>query len=373
MRLSAKLSARLRLGFAGLLLLFVIADSGRLGAQQTTSGPWQIQSSNTTAGLRGIHAVNDEVAWASGTDGTVLRTTDGGQHWQRCATPPNAATLDFRGVWAWDVNTAMVMSSGPGALSRVYKTTDGCARWKLLFTDPDNEGFWDAIAFSDTNNGFLLGDPVKGRFTLFLTLNGGKSWSRVNAKSLSTGGRSLGVFAASNSAMILRDTHSLIFGTSGPGGPWLYTSELNCTMLMSTQECLRGLQFERRRLPMVGDSSTSGIFALAQSGANLVAVGGDYTKPNNTHGSAAAVTAWNGLPPVWIPATLAPHGYRSTVAWDQTDDAWITAGPNGSDVSYDGKTWQPLDDGNWNAIGLPWIVGPNGRIARLSPDRLPGH
>jgi hypothetical protein len=33
--------------------------------------------------------------------------------------------------------------------------------------------------------------------------------------------------------------------------------------------------------------------------------------------------------------------------------------------------WQPLDNGNWNALSLPFVVGPNGRIARLNPAALP--
>ncbi|HTV05010.1 MAG TPA: hypothetical protein VME86_06540 [Acidobacteriaceae bacterium] len=365
-----KIPARL---LARIALLLPLLPAALLVAEQTTSGPWQMQTSNTTSGLRGIHAVNSQIAWASGTNGTVLRTTDGGQHWQRCATPPDAAKLDFRGVWAWNAKTAIVMSSGPGNLSRLYKTTDACTHWTLLFTNPDKDGFWDAMAFSDVKNGFLLGDPVHGRFALFLTLNGGKTWSRVNTKSLDADGGSIGAFAASNSAMILRGKYSPIFGTSGPGGPWLYTSELNCTMLMPIQECLSSLHFERKRLSMAGDSATSGIFALAESGENLVAVGGDYSKPDGTKGTAAAVTAWNGLSLVWVPAVQPPHGYRSSVAWDQTDDAWIAAGPNGSDISYDGKAWQPLDNGNWNALSLPWVVGPDGRIAHLDSHRLPDH
>jgi hypothetical protein len=61
--------------------------------------------------------------------------------------------------------------------------------------------------------------------------------------------------------------------------------------------------------------------------------------------------------------------YRSAVHWyDATTKAWITVGTNGSDISRDdGKTWQPLDNGNWNALSLPFVVGPNGRIARLNP------
>jgi hypothetical protein len=60
------------------------------------------------------------------------------------------------------------------------------------------------------------------------------------------------------------------------------------------------------------------------------------------------------------------------VQWGESIHAWITAGTNGSDISRDdGKTWQPLDDGNWNALSLPFIVGPKGRIARLNAAALP--
>src|ERR1700761_2342486 len=135
-----------------LLLLSIV-----LAATQATSrayAQWDIEESHTTASLRGIHNVGGGVAWASGTDGTVLRTEDGGYLWQTCSIPPGAEKLDFRGVQAFDENTAIVMSSGPGDQSRLYKTTDGCQTWKLVFTNPDKDGFWDAIRFANRNLGF---------------------------------------------------------------------------------------------------------------------------------------------------------------------------------------------------------------------------
>src|SRR5208282_2688202 len=157
--------------------------------------------SGTKAGLRGIHAVGNGVAWASGTNGTILRTEDGGYMWQSCAMPPGAEKLDFRGIWAWDANTAVAMSSGPGDLSRLYKTTDGCSSWKLLYTNPDKDGFWDAMAFSDREHGFLFGDPFDGQFFLASTSDGGAVWQRIASPKLKTG--TGGGFAASNQALSL--------------------------------------------------------------------------------------------------------------------------------------------------------------------------
>ena len=59
--------------------------------------------------------------------------------------PPDAEKLDFRGVQGIDRNTAIAMSSGKGDLSRLYKTTDACKTRKLIFTNPDKDGFWDAL------------------------------------------------------------------------------------------------------------------------------------------------------------------------------------------------------------------------------------
>jgi len=95
----------------------------------------------------------------------------------------------------------------------------------------------------------------------------------------------------------------------------------------------------------------------------VIAVGGDYEEPNQSAGTAA-FSKDEGKS--WVAAVKPPHGYRSSVAWSEERKAWIAAGTNGSDISRDdGKTWEWLDDGNWNALSLPFVVGPKGRIGRL--------
>src|SRR5271170_7141596 len=182
---------------------------------------WDIEESHTTASLRGIHNVGAGVAWASGTNGTVLRTEDGGYLWQNCTIPPGAEKLDFRGIQAFDANTAIVMSSGHGDQSRLYKTTDGCQTWKLLFTNPDKEGFWDAIQFIDATRfpidkdfGMLLGDPVDGHFVIFLTFDRGDHWER-QIKQAPEALPGEAIFAASNSSLMIPRMIEREFVTGG--------------------------------------------------------------------------------------------------------------------------------------------------------------
>jgi photosystem II stability/assembly factor-like uncharacterized protein len=341
------------------LLLFSVAFVGFGSAQ----AQWEMQDSQTTANLRGIHAVNTAVAWASGTDGTILRTKDGGAHWQPCAIPPDGDKLDFRAIWAWDANTAVAMSAGLGEQSRLYRTSDGCATWTEETRNDDKDGFWDAMVFQsedsvkhgDKSAGVLVGDPVSGRF--FTMTTAGAKWSVDKNACVAREGES--AFAASNSSVVVFGAGKYILGTGGRGGPRALLSPL----LAGTDGCL-GIA-----VPVAGGSDSSGVFSLAFGDSKHgVALGGDYKKPDDRSGPAAW-TSDGGRH--WTAASSPPHGYCSTVAWYAQAKAWVAAGTNGSDLSMDnGKTWKILDTGNWNALSLPYVVGPKGRIGKLRPNAI---
>ncbi|MBV9675058.1 MAG: hypothetical protein JO185_01890, partial [Acidobacteriaceae bacterium] len=308
-------------------------------------GQWQaISSAVTKASLRGVHNVGNGVVWVSGSEGTILRTTNSGLSWQRCPIPPDTEKLDFRGIWGFNADRAIMMSSGPGNASRLYETTDGCRSCHLLFINPDQTGFWDAIAFSN-EKGVVLGDPVDNQFVIYITTDGGKHWMRGQSAALAAHSKGEGAFAASNSALAIRPDGKILFGTGGLGGPRIFAFDTD-----------NMAQWTVVSVPLKGNSEAAGVFSLAfRDNEHGVAVGGDYKNPQNRDGTAA-FTSDGGTN--WRVAAVSPGGYRSAVGWDQQRQAWIAAGPNGSDVSMDdGQTWRPFDGTGWNALSLPWAVG----------------
>jgi hypothetical protein len=382
-----------------LLLLTATLTTKKIQAQ------WDIEESHTTASLRGIHNVGGGVAWASGTNGTVLRTEDGGYLWQTCTIPPGAEKLDFRGIQAFDENTAIVMSSGKGDLSRLYKTTDGCQTWKLLFTNPDKEGFFDAVQmywpqsdllghrFNPSRaRGILAGDPVGSAFSIFTTNDGGDTWIRrvpvldrknamckVDAVEAKPGEA---MFAASNQSLMgPLGADEFLMATGGAASRLIYIEHWDLDFAFCHQIT------HSLSLPFSRAGGSSGAFAFTKipgesSGMyqfkKLIVVGGDYSKPDAPADSYSVSFTFSVLLRDRIKmesSSTPPQGYRSSVAFDAPSGALITVGPNGTDISRDdGKNWTPLKpsgydppdaDKNWNALSLPFVVGPHGRIGRL--------
>src|SRR5579863_9313349 len=241
-----------------------------LGAGGWAQSPLAMQESGTTAGLRGVDSVNGRVAWASGTDGTVLRTVDGGAHWTKCAVPggdKDGASLDFRGIQAWDEKTAIVMASGSGEKSRLFKTTDGCGTWRLLFRNPDApNGFFDGFWFNGSH-GILLGDPVGERFAVFRTANGGKTWERDRHEGLALRGRPLAAFAASNSSIAIGNRLFLRgFATGGKGGAVFFSlpfdSEEDGPSGLLVHMMRKKTDWKTSPIPLGAGSESAGAFSV---------------------------------------------------------------------------------------------------------------
>lgn len=271
--------------------------------------------------------------------------------------PPDAEKLDFRGICA-DSVVAEVMSAGPGEQSRIFQTSDGCRHWTELARNHEKNGFWDSFGYearpfcrNTENTGVLIGDPVNGRFYTMTSSDTG--WDVDNNSCAARADEA--VFAASNSSVFVFGFDRYIFVTGGKGGPRAILSPL-----LSGK---RSKGCAAADLPLATGESAGAFSVYFRDRKHGIVVGGDYKKPNNSAGTAAWTSDGGHT---WTASSTLPHGYRSAVIWDPKAKAWIAVGTNGADISTDdGMTWRPLDDGNWNAVSLPFAVGPKGRIGKL--------
>jgi photosystem II stability/assembly factor-like uncharacterized protein len=317
---------------------------------------WTPQASGPAVELRGI-AVRDGLnAWATGADGTVLRTVDG-KTWQKI-TVPGGVKLDFRDVEVLSDGAVILMSAGPGDLSRIYRSTDGGKSWKLVHTNPDKDGFYDSIAFWDDKSGVVLGDPVNRRFVTRLTSDGGLTWAAPPPGSMSEAFPGEGAFAASGTCLTV-----LKGGKEG----WFVTGGARISRVFRTFD--RGRSWSSATNPVPAGNASSGLFSVAfVDGKVGFAAGGNYKDPTLAalNGSRTENGGRN-----WIPAPVSESGFFSAVvAVPGAKSRLIAVGPIGTAVSDDrGMTWRKVDATPLNAVAFSdektgWAIGPKGTIVR---------
>ena len=316
---------------------------------------WTVQSSGVTARLRGVSAVSEKVAWASGSGNTILRTEDGGATWARL-TNPTTDRLDFRDIDAVSENVAYVLSIGNGPTSRIYKTIDAGVTWTLQFTNADAEAFFDAMAFWDADHGIAVSDSVKGAFVI-ITTQDGKTWTRVPPESLPPALPNEGAFAASG-------TNVTVLGTSHA---WFGTGAAARARVLRTTD--RGKTWQMAETPLAAAQS-SGIYSVAfRDEQHGVIVGGDFAKEREAVDNAA-VTSDGGK--TWS-LVSGLRGFRSVVAHiPGSKSSFIAIGPQGGDISTDdGRTWSALPDPGFDTFSfvrgktVGWGSGNRGTIGRL--------
>jgi photosystem II stability/assembly factor-like uncharacterized protein len=324
------------------------------------SAQWIIQDSGTKARLRGLAVVSTTVVWASGSQGTFVRTTDSGRTW-KAATVLGAADLDFRDVHAASDSRAFLLSIGEGQKSRIYGTADGGNTWALRFQNQDPKGFLDALAFWDADHGIAMGDPVDGRFTILTTDDGGLTWKKAPAENMPPALEREGAFAASGTCLVVAGARNAWFGTGGADVSRVFRSTD------------RGQSWTVHDTPIAAGNPSSGLFSLAFADQDHgVAVGGDYKSPERAKHIVARTS--DGGRHWLIPQGREPGGYRSAVAFvsGTTEPTVVAVGPTGSDFSTDGgESWNPLGKLGFHAVGFAaptgggWGVGENGLIARF--------
>ncbi|MDB5158780.1 MAG: hypothetical protein JWR50_3487 [Mucilaginibacter sp.] len=296
------------------------------------------------ASIRGLSVVDDNVAWASGSKGCITITTDGGKTWS-WQQVKGFEKSDFRDIEAFSDKEAVIMSSGTPAL--ILKTVDGGINWKVNYRNTDTTYFLDAMDFNNSKHGFVMGDPIKDKFLLMETNDGGSTWNLYNGPDAV---KSQAAFAASGTCLVTGKLFAIATGGSA--------AEL---IVKNT----RGSGWLHYAVPIIHGKSAQGAFSVATGNNHLIVVGGDYQK-DKQQDSTACYSADKGL--TWHVSDTFPAGYQSCVEYIR-DKIFLSTGTSGTNITIDGgQNYAKIDATSYNVCRkakhgkLVLLAGDNGKI-----------
>lgn len=307
------------------------------------------------ATFRGLSVVDDEVAWVSGTKGTVGRSTDGGRTW-RYDRVEGFEKSDFRSLYAFDSLHAVMASTGGPAV--ILHTSDGGHQWDVVYKSDDTTVFFDGIDFWNNKEGMIYGDPINKRMLLLCTKDGGRSWKALPGKSRPELEEGEASFAASGTGIRCLKNNKLVVITGGKESRFFISEN-------------KGLSWDFVRSPIIKGQSTAGMFSVAYRNDTAVVVGGDYKNDTLSKDNVYVLLRDSGRF-TWKKVTERTRGYRECVELI-SDNTLVATGPMGTDITEDmGMHWKPLsDERGYHVIrksrkGNQVIAaGSKGQIARL--------
>ena len=304
-------------------------------------------SSGTDISIRGLSVVTNNIIWASGSDGTVGKSTNGGKDWKWIKVKGFEKT-DFRDIEAFDGKTALIMSISEPAY--ILRTTDGGDSWKTVYTNNTKGVFLDALEFWDNKKGIVLGDPIDDHFVIIRTANGGKSWEQESQKNCPASDSGEACFASSGTNIRKLNKQEAVFISGG----------MKSHLFIGNK---------RINLPIVQGKTSTGANSIAvKNSRTMIVVGGDFTSKDDTT-RICAITTDGGKS--FTSPEIAPHGYRSCVEYINKN-TWISCGLNGVDFSTDnGKKWNWISKESFNVClkakkgNAVFFAGAKGKIGML--------
>lgn len=331
------------------LLCFVLLWPMFSFAQQLTP----CTHTNSEASLRGIHAVDENTCWFSGSAGTVLRTVNGGMSFE-VLSPKGYDRLQFRDIHAFGKDTALILSAGLPAV--ILKTTNGGISWTETYRNEQTGIFFDGMDFWNTTTGLAFSDAPSNKTIVLKTTDQGNNWFMLDTALLPAVAEKQGGFAASGTSIRCYGTQSVAIGLGGA----------HATLLISHNG---GASWTSQNLPIDAGTAAAGIFSIDFITSQMgIAVGGNYLGDSLSHSSAALSTdggqTWQPIPDAAIQGR-----YRSCVRFVDAKHIVATS-RTGLSLSADGgRHWKSIS-GAYYAVSIGtdqsiWLSGSDGSIARL--------
>ncbi|HKX32038.1 MAG TPA: YCF48-related protein [Blastocatellia bacterium] len=154
-----------------------------------------------------LYFLDAENGWAVGRAATVLKTTDGGEHWSQIVgieklvgLPIESSNYNFgfREIFFLDAKHGWMVGNFYGRarsnIGGLFVTTDGGLSWKRIpvtFQTQYSSGRFtpgrlQSVRFSDLNTGFMTGEMQDGEGRYFFALHtrdGGQTWNQFRTSS----------------------------------------------------------------------------------------------------------------------------------------------------------------------------------------------
>lgn len=328
--------------FTGLCIVFTCS---LLFAQ-----PIQILTGKNKISLRGLSVVNDNICWASGSKGSIVKTIDGGKNFE-WMTVKGYEQRDFRDIEAFDANTAIIMAVAEPAI--ILKTKDGGKNWYEVFEDSTKGMFLDAMNF-DGKNGVVIGDPLGDNIFTASTHDNGETWNVWHGPLdvLTVYEKGEAFFAASGTNIKL----------SGKGTFWV-TGGIQSHIYQWEDIGIK-------RIPIIQGKESTGANSIDIYKDKGIIVGGDFAKDTISENNCVLFSYINKKFSFSHPQNP-PHGYRSCVIY-VNEKTLITCGTSGVDISHDGgMNWQLISNESFHVVqkakqgSAIFMAGINGRIAKV--------
>lgn len=229
---------------------------------------------------------------------------------------------------------------------------------KLVYQENHKKAFYDSMDFWNDQEGIAIGDPTEDCMSIIITRDGGNIWTKLSCNDLPKAKEGEAAFAASDTNIAIVDDHTWV-ATGGKASRILYSPN-------------KGKTWEVYNTPIVQGKETTGIYSLAfYDENNGFAIGGDYTKPNDTLNNK--IRTIDGGKTWQVVANAKGPGYRSCAQYIPNSDGkeLVAVGFKGIDYSNDaGDSWKHLSDEGFYTIrflndSVAYAAG-KGRISKLT-------